>query len=86
MTTRPPDDDTSLYGRTSLLLGLLAATAAAFIGYVGVAFPLLFGSLALTSGTTGLIKRADRAQCTVGATAGGAAVLYIIFLLATFSG
>ncbi|MGI5485041.1 hypothetical protein [Streptomyces lavendofoliae] len=86
MTTRPTDDAASLYGRTSLVLGVLAVMAAVFIGYVGVAFPLLFGSLALTFGTTGLIKRVNRVQCTIGATAGGAAVLYLIFLLATFSG
>lgn len=86
MTTRPTADATSLYGRTSLALGVLALIATVFIGYVGIAFPLLFGSLALIFGTTGLIKRVDRVQCASGATAGGAAVLYLIFLLATFSG
>ncbi|MFJ6947374.1 hypothetical protein ACISU4_22455 [Streptomyces wuyuanensis] len=85
MTTRP-NDATSLYGRTSVVLGVLALIATVFIGFAGVAFPLLFGSLAVTFGTTGLIKRVDRVQCTIGATAGGAAVLYLIYLLATFSG
>ncbi|MFF8831279.1 hypothetical protein [Streptomyces sp. NPDC015131] len=86
MTTRPTDDATSLYGRVSLILGVLALIATVFISYVGVAFPLLFGSLALTFGTTGLIKRVDRLQCAIGAATGGAAVLYLIFLLASFSG
>ncbi|MDN3296416.1 hypothetical protein QWM81_20605 [Streptomyces ficellus] len=86
MTTRPTDDATALYGRASLILGALALIAAMFIGYAGVAFPLLFGSLAVTFGTIGLTKRVHRVQCAIGLTIGGLAVLYPIFLLMTFSG
>ncbi|MET9803389.1 hypothetical protein [Streptomyces sp. NPDC006368] len=86
MTIRPTDDATALYGRASLVLGALALITAVFTGYVGIAFPLLFGSLAVTFGTIGLTKRIDRVQCAIGMTIGGLAVLYPVFLLMTFSG
>jgi hypothetical protein len=86
MTTESTASAASLYGVVSLVLGTLALITAVLAGYAGIAIPLLLGSLAVTFGTLGLIKRLNRVQCTVGLTTGGLAVIYPVFLLATFSG
>ncbi|MBW1598655.1 hypothetical protein [Streptomyces sp. JJ38] len=85
MTTGTKDSPATLYGTTSLALGVVALIAAVFSGLVGIAVPLLCGSLAATFAAFGLRKGLNRAQCAVGLATGGLAVLYVLFLVATFS-
>ncbi|MEU1122835.1 hypothetical protein ABZ371_04425 [Streptomyces sp. NPDC005899] len=80
------DSPASLYGIASLVLGLMALLTAVLVNYVGIAFPLLLGCLAVTFAVLGLTKRLSRGRCIVGLVTGGFGVLYCAFLLATFGG
>ncbi|PJE94974.1 hypothetical protein CUT44_25245 [Streptomyces carminius] len=86
MTAEATDSPASLYGVVSLVLGAVALVAAVFVGYAGVAIPLLCGSLAVTFATLGLVKRSNRGQCVIGLVTGGLAVLWLVLFLAAFGG
>ncbi|MEU2179750.1 hypothetical protein [Streptomyces thermolilacinus] len=81
MTTGSADSPATLYGPVSLLLGVLALIAAVFAGFLGIAIPFLFGSLAVTFALLGLARRLNRGQCAIGLTTGALSVLYPIFLV-----
>jgi succinate-acetate transporter protein len=81
MPTGPTDARASLYGSVSLVLGSAAALAAALIGWVGVALPLLFGSLAVTFAVLGLVHKINRRKCAIGLISGAVGVLYPVFLI-----
>ncbi|MEU7569403.1 hypothetical protein [Streptomyces fradiae] len=80
MTTGSADSPATLYGPVSALLGILALVTAVFAGFLGIAIPFLFGSLAVTFALLGLARRLNRGQCAVGLTTGALGVLYPIFL------
>lgn len=86
MTTRTTDSPASLYGVVSLVLGVVGLLGAVLVSYVGIAVPALCGALAVTFAALGLAKRIHRVQCAVGLVTGGLALLYPVFLLATFGG
>ncbi|MFJ5841919.1 hypothetical protein ACIQGO_35125 [Streptomyces shenzhenensis] len=86
MTTGATDSPASLYGSASLAFGVLGLITAVLVSYVGIAFPVLFGALGVTFGALGLAKRLHRVRCTVGLATGALALLYFVFLLATFGG
>jgi succinate-acetate transporter protein len=81
MPTGPTDPRASLYGSVSLVLGIASAVAAVLISWVGVALPLLFGSLAVTFAVLGLVHKINRRKCAIGLISGAAGVLYPVFLL-----
>lgn len=85
MTSGATDTPASLYGGVSSVLGFVALITVALVAYVGIAIPLLCGSLAVTLASLGLNKHLNRALCAVGLGTGGAAVLYVLFLLFAFS-
>lgn len=80
MTTESADSPATLYGPVSVVLGTVAVIAAVFAGFIGIAIPFLFGSLAVTFGLLGLARRLNRGQCAIGLAAGALSVLYPIFL------
>ncbi|GGX80467.1 hypothetical protein GCM10010358_38550 [Streptomyces minutiscleroticus] len=86
MTTGATDSPAALYGNASLVFGVLGLITAVIVGYVGLAFPVLFGALGVTFGALGLAKRLHRARCVTGLTTGALALLYLVFLLFTFGG
>ncbi|MFE9648052.1 hypothetical protein ACFYO0_28850 [Streptomyces sp. NPDC006365] len=86
MTTGATDSPASLYGNASLAFGVLGLITAVLGSYVGIAFPVLFGALGVTLGALGLAKRLHRVRCMVGLATGAMALLYFVFLLATFGG
>ncbi|MGW0732640.1 hypothetical protein [Streptomyces sp. NPDC002851] len=86
MTTEATDSPASLYGTASVVLGTLALIAVVFSGHAGVAIPLLSGSLAVTFGVLGLMRRLNRVRCAIGLSTGGGTLLYLGYLLATFAG
>ncbi|MFJ4922292.1 hypothetical protein [Streptomyces sp. NPDC088725] len=65
---------------------MIALISAVLAGCIGIALPLLCGSLAVTFAVLGLSKPLNRGQCTVGLATGGLGVLHPVFLLATFGG
>jgi len=81
MPTGPTDTRASLYGSVSLVFGIASAVAAVLIGWVGVALPLLFGSLAVTFAALGLAHKINRRKCAVGLISGAAGVLYPVYLI-----
>ncbi|MBT2487461.1 hypothetical protein J7E96_02675 [Streptomyces sp. ISL-96] len=85
MATGSADSPATLYGPVSLVLGTVALIAAVFAGYIGIAIPFLFGSLAVTFALLGLARKLNRGQCAIGLTAGSLSVLYPIFLAAALS-
>ncbi|MFE0877865.1 hypothetical protein ACFW4X_23925 [Streptomyces smyrnaeus] len=80
-TTEASDSPASLYGRASLVLGVIALVTLALGNHVGIGIPLLTGSLAVTFGIMGLYQRLNRVQCVIGLTTGGLAVLSLATLL-----
>lgn len=86
MATGSADSPATLYGPVSLVLGVVALITAAFAGFLGIAIPLLFGSLAVTFALLGLARKLNRGQCAIGLVAGSLSVLYPIFLTAALSG
>ncbi|MFH8474854.1 hypothetical protein [Streptomyces sp. NPDC018000] len=85
MATGSADSPATLYGPASIVLGTLALIAAVFAGFIGIAIPLLFGSLAVTFALLGLARKLNRGQCTVGLATGSLSMLYPIFLTAVLS-
>ncbi|OEJ98261.1 hypothetical protein J116_020910 [Streptomyces thermolilacinus SPC6] len=81
MTTGSADSPATLYGPVSLLLGVLALITAVFAGFLGIAIPFLFGSLAVTFALLGLARGLNRGQCAIGLTTGALSVLYPVFLV-----
>ncbi|CAL9288235.1 hypothetical protein [Streptomyces sp. NPDC003090] len=82
MTTGSADSPATLYGPVSLFLGVIALVAAVFAGFVGIAIPLLSGSLAVTFGFLGLGRGLGRGLCAAGLLTGGVGVLYPVILVA----
>ncbi|NJP50131.1 hypothetical protein HCJ93_08610 [Streptomyces sp. SBST2-5] len=78
MATGSADSPATLYGPVSLVLGVLALLAAVFAGFIGIAFPLLFGCLAVTFALLGLGRRLNRRQCFIGLVLGALSVVYPI--------
>ncbi|MFH8517547.1 hypothetical protein ACH4CE_21120 [Streptomyces gelaticus] len=85
MATGSADSPATLYGPASLVLGTVALIAAVFAGFIGIAIPLLFGSLAATFALLGLAHKLNRGQCAIGLATGSLSVLYPIFLVAALS-
>ncbi|MFF3892142.1 MULTISPECIES: hypothetical protein [Streptomyces] len=85
MSTGSADSPATLYGPVSVVLGSAALLAAVFAGFVGIAIPLLFGSLAVTFALLGLGRGLNRGQCALGLATGSLSVLYPIFLVAALS-
>lgn len=76
------DSPATLYGPVSLVLGAAALAAAVFAGLLGIAIPLLFGSLAVTFALLGLGQGLNRVQCGIGLATGSLGVLYPVLLVA----
>ncbi|WP_345575834.1 hypothetical protein [Streptomyces prasinosporus] len=85
MATRSADSPATLYGPVSAVLGALALVAAVFAGFLGIAIPLLSGSLAVTFALLGLARGLNRGRCTVGLTTGSLSVLHPVLLAAALS-
>lgn len=85
MPTASKDSPASLYAPVSLVLGIIAAVATAISAFVGIAVPLLAGSLAVTFAILGLVYRTNRASSLVGLIGGAVGVLYPVFLVSTLS-
>ncbi|RDG39324.1 hypothetical protein [Streptomyces corynorhini] len=81
MAAGSADSPATLYGPASLTFGAVAVIAAVFAGFVGMAIPLLFGSLAVTFALLGLARRLNRGQCVTGLALGALGVLYPVFLV-----
>ncbi|MCP9988321.1 hypothetical protein LUX01_18155 [Streptomyces sudanensis] len=81
MTTGSEDGPASLYGPVSLALGVLALLGAVSAGFLGIAIPLLSGSLAVTFGLLGLGRGVARGRCAVGLATGALGVLYPVLLV-----
>ncbi|WP_149549651.1 hypothetical protein [Streptomyces marokkonensis] len=79
------DSPATLYGPVSLVLGTAALVAAVFAGLLGIAIPLLFGSLALTFALLGLGRGLNRVQCGVGLATGALSVLHPVLLAAAWT-
>ncbi|MFF1272687.1 hypothetical protein ACFVZC_04620 [Streptomyces marokkonensis] len=79
------DSPATLYGPVSLVLGTAALVAAVFAGLLGIAIPLLFGSLAVTFALLGLGRGLNRVQCGVGLATGALSVLYPVLLAAAWA-
>ncbi len=79
------DSPATLYGPVSLVLGTAALVAAVFAGLLGIALPLLFGSLAVTFALLGLGRGLHRVRCGAGLTTGSLSVLYPVLLAAAWS-
>ncbi|MEE1939118.1 hypothetical protein V1L54_06790 [Streptomyces sp. TRM 70361] len=86
MTAETTDSPASLHGVVSLVLGAVALVTAVFVGYAGVAIPLLCGSLAVTFASLGLARRVNRGQCAIGLATGGLAVLCLVLFVAALGG
>ncbi|MFE4369710.1 hypothetical protein ACFRMN_16050 [Streptomyces sp. NPDC056835] len=84
MPTRATDSPASLYGVVSLVLGSVALISVVFSGVVGIAIPLLCGSLAVALAALGLNAGIHRVKCAIGLATGGLSALYLIYLLITF--
>ncbi|MFD7704476.1 hypothetical protein [Streptomyces caelestis] len=76
MATGSADSPATLYGPVSLVLGTVALIATVFAGFLGIAFPLLFGSLAVTFALLGLGHGTGRGLCALGLAIGSSGVLY----------
>ncbi|MFD6322755.1 hypothetical protein ACFWOL_07725 [Streptomyces sp. NPDC058442] len=85
MTTGSADSPATLYGPVSAVFGSAALLAAVFAGFLGLAIPLLFGSLAVTFALLGLARGLHRGQCAIGLVTGSLSVLYPIFLTASLA-
>ncbi|MBL3668366.1 hypothetical protein JL475_20700 [Streptomyces sp. M2CJ-2] len=85
MSTGSADSPATLYGPVSVIFGSAALLAAVFAGFIGIAIPLLFGSLAVTFALLGLGRGLNRGQCALGLATGSLSVLYPIFLAAALS-
>ncbi|MER7107933.1 hypothetical protein [Streptomyces sp. NPDC000229] len=85
MATGATDSPATLYGPVSIVLGTVALITAVFSGYLGIAIPLLAGSLAVTFAALGLGSKLNRGQCAIGLATGALGVLYPVFLVAAFS-
>ncbi|MFK4223655.1 hypothetical protein [Streptomyces sp. NPDC019890] len=85
MATGATDSPATLYGPVSLVLGTVALIAAVFSGFVGIAIPLLAGSLAVTFGVVGLVNKLNRGQCAIGLATGSLGVLYPVLLVAALN-
>lgn len=79
------DSPASLYGVVSSVLGVIALITVVLAGHVGIAFPLLLGSLAVTFAVLGMSERLNRGLCTVGLVTGGLGVLYPVHLVVAYS-
>lgn len=82
MATGSADSPAPLYGPVSLVLGTAALVAVVFAGLLGIAIPLLFGSLAVTFALLGLGQKLNRVQCGAGLVTGSLSVLYPVLLVA----
>ncbi|MEU7468154.1 hypothetical protein AB0A94_06250 [Streptomyces sp. NPDC044984] len=82
MATGSADSPATLYGPVSLVLGTAALVAVVFAGLLGIAIPLLLGSLAVTFALLGLGQELNRLQCGVGLVTGSLSVLYPVLLVA----
>lgn len=85
MATGSADSPATLYGPASLALGTAALAAAVFAGLLGIALPLLFGSLAVTFALLGLGRGLHRVQCAVGLTTGSLSLAYPMLLVAAWA-
>lgn len=85
MATGSADSPATLYGPVSLALGTVALIAAVFSGFVGIAIPLLFGSLAVAFALLGLARKLNRGQCAIGLATGSLSVLHPVLLAAALS-
>ncbi len=82
MGTGTVESPATLYGPVSLGLGVLALAATFFLGV----FAVLAGSLAITFGVLGLVKKFNRTQCLTGIAAGAVGVLLPLSFLLVFTG
>ncbi|KES03445.1 hypothetical protein BU52_30465 [Streptomyces toyocaensis] len=82
MATGSADSPATLYGPVSLVLGTAASVTVVFAGVLGMAFSLLFGSLAVTFALLGLGRGLNRVQCGIGLATGSLGVLYPVLLVA----
>ncbi|WP_055489832.1 hypothetical protein [Streptomyces sp. TP-A0356] len=85
MATGSTDTPASLYSPASLGLGIASTVAAVFSGYIGLAIPLLAGSLAVTFALLGLAGKINRKQCVIGLIGGAVGVLYPVSLIVALS-
>lgn len=82
MTAGSADSPATLYGPVSAVFGGVSLLAAVFAGFLGIAIPLLFGSLAVTFALLGLARGLHRGRCAIGLVTGSLGVLYPLFLVA----
>lgn len=83
--TTSADSPAALFGPVSLVLGVVALIAAALSGFVGIAIPLLAGSLAVTFGILGLARSPHRGRSAIGLATGSLSVLYSVSLVVAFT-
>ncbi len=84
MVTGTPDgadSPASLYGPVALVLGVVTLLTAVLSGFLGIAIPLLTGSLAVTFGVLGLTSKLNRGRSAVGLVTGCLGLLYPIFII-----
>ncbi|KOT38087.1 hypothetical protein ADK41_16905 [Streptomyces caelestis] len=81
MATGSADSPATLYGPVSLVLGTAASVTVVFAGLLGIAFSLLFGSLAVTFALLGLRQKLNRVQCGIGLATGSLGVLHPVLLV-----
>ncbi|MEZ3182158.1 hypothetical protein KYY02_26860 [Streptomyces pimonensis] len=81
MAAGSADSPATLYGPVSLVLGTAALVAVVPAGLLGIAIPLLLGSLAVTFALLGLGQKLNRVQCGVGLVTGSLGVLHPVLLV-----
>lgn len=84
MASGSADSPATLYGPVSLALGTAAAVAVVFTGLLGLAIPLLCGSLAVTFALLGLKRGLGRVPCAIGLVTGSLGLLYPVLLVAAW--
>lgn len=85
MANGSTDSPAALYAPVSLTLGIVSVVATVLGGYVGIAFPLLTGSLAVTFAVFGLVRGISRSRCAAGLVGGAVGVLYPLILFTMLS-
>ncbi|MGW3630180.1 hypothetical protein ACWD7F_08475 [Streptomyces sp. NPDC005122] len=83
--TTPADSPAALYGPVSLGFGIVALIAVALSGFVGIAIPLLAGSLAVAFGVLGLTRGSHRGRSVIGLATGSVGVLYPVVAIIAFA-
>lgn len=85
MASGSADSPAALYGPVSLTFGTAALVTAAFTGLLGLAIPLLCGSLAVTFALLGLGRGLHRVRCGIGLVTGSLGLLYPLLLVAAWA-